>query len=68
MSLIKKVKFIGSTTAQVNWGGNDDPYTCGMKEGDIFSLDHEEIHSYHTKYFLVEYPNKKFNSVSFEDI
>lgn len=61
-----KVRFVEATDEQVRWGGNDDPRPL-MKKGDVFTLKSREVHSYHTKLHLVEFPGKVFNSVSFEE-
>jgi len=60
-----KVKYIGCTDGQVNWGGNDDPRGL-LVEGQVYELERKEVHTWHTKYYLKEFPGKKFNSVSFE--
>ena len=62
-----KVVFIGSTEGQVRWGSNDDPSDL-LTIGKIYEVQKVEPHSWHTKYYLKEFPNKKFNSVSFEII
>jgi len=62
-----KVKYIGASDAQVNYGSNDDPRGL-LKEGKIYTIQRKEVHSYHTKYILKEFPDKKFNSVSFEEV
>lgn len=62
-----KVKFIGATDDQVNWGTNDDPR--GLLEiGKIYTILKIDVHSWHTKIYLKEFPDKKFNSVSFEEV
>lgn len=58
------VKYEGASDSQVNWGSCDDPRGL-LQEGTEYELDHEEVHSFHTKYILSEYPDKKFNSVCF---
>jgi hypothetical protein len=60
-----KVRYMGSSVEQVRWGGNDDPSEV-LKEGEIYEVDHTEVHSYHTKVFLVGVEGR-FNSASFED-
>ncbi len=60
-----KVKFIASSESQVNWGGNDDPAAL-LTAGVEYELLREEVHSWHTKYILRDFPDKKFNSCSFE--
>lgn len=62
-----KVVFIGSTGGQVRWGSNDDPSDL-LTIGKVYDVQKVEVHSWHTKYYLKEFPNKKFNSVSFEVI
>ena len=61
---MKKVKYIGCSKEQINWGGNDDPRTM-LKVGEIYEVAKEEVHSWHTKIFLVGIEGK-FNSVCFE--
>ena len=65
--MTSKVKYIGATDTQVRWGGNDDPRGL-LTKGTIYELQHKEVHSQHTKYFLAEFPDKEFNSVCFESI
>ena len=60
-----KVRFIGESDSQVKWGGNDDPRNC-LKEGEIYTVDHTEIHSWHTKVYLQEVGGR-FPSAAFED-
>ena len=62
-----KVRYIGASEAQVNYGSNDDPRGL-LKEGKIYTLQRKEVHSYHTKYYLKEFPGKKFNSICFEEV
>ena len=61
-----KVKYIGASDSQVRWGSNDDPRNC-LIEGQLYTIDHTEVHSYHTKIYLKEFPDLKFNSCSFND-
>jgi hypothetical protein len=49
----------------VNWGSNDDPKDY-LVEGQEYEIEELEVHSYHTKVYLTEFPGKKFNSVHFE--
>lgn len=63
-----KVKYKGdkfASEAVVNWGGNDDPKGL-LVEGQEYEVVEKDVHSYHTKLTLKEFPNKRFNSVSFE--
>ena len=61
-----KVKYIGASDAQVNWGSNDDPREV-LKEGKEYEVLRREVHRWHTKLFLVDFPELKFNSVCFKD-
>jgi len=61
-----KVRYTGSTDAQAQWGGNDDPRGL-LVEGETYTLAGRDIHSFHTKYALQEFPGRWFNSVSFKD-
>jgi hypothetical protein len=62
-----KVKYIGASEEQVKWGGNDDPRGL-LIEGQDYEIERREIHSWHTKLHLTEFPGKKFNSVCFEEL
>jgi hypothetical protein len=57
------VIFTGATEEQIQWGGNDDPNQF-LKVGDKAVIEAKEVHSWHTKLYLVGIPGK-FNSVSF---
>jgi hypothetical protein len=50
----------------INWGGHCDP-TDVLVLGETYTIEHIEIHSWHTKVYLEEVPNKSFNSVWFEE-
>ena len=67
ISEVKKVKYIGCTENQIKWGCNDDPHSF-LTIGGIYTMLKEEVHSWHTKIILKEFPDKKFNSVCFEEI
>ena len=63
-----KVRYLGDdevSDAVVNWGSNDDPRGLLIKDKE-YELLEQDVHSWHTKYILAEFPNKRFNSVSFE--
>ena len=60
-----KVKYIGASDAQVRWGSNDDPRGL-LVEGKEYELSDREVHSWHTKISLSEFPGKKFNDSSFD--
>lgn len=64
---MKKVKYIGVSDEQVNFGNNDDPRKF-LKEGKVYNVKREEVHSWHIKLELQEFPGKRFNSVSFEEV
>lgn len=36
--------------------------------GETYTVDHTDIHSWHTNVFLVEVPKVLFNSVMFNDV
>jgi len=63
-----KVRYIGASDGQVNYGGGSDDPRGLLKEGKIYTLQRKEAHSWHTKYYLKEFPGKKFNSVCFEEV
>ena len=60
-----KVIFKGASDEQISWGGNDDPRKY-MKIGDTVTVKEIKEHSFHTKIYVEEYPDKKFNQISFE--
>lgn len=61
-----KVKFLGCSEAQINYGSCDDP-NCILTEGKIYEIDHTEVYSWHTKVILAGFEEYAFNSVCFED-
>ena len=62
---MKKVKYIGATDTQVNWGSCGDPRSI-LIVGKYYFVEYEEVHNWHTKIKLY-YINGEFNSVSFEE-
>lgn len=64
---IYKVQFVTSSPDQVRWGGNDDPDEH-LVRGETYDVLEEEVHSFHTKLIIRGHTDKKFNSVSFEEI
>ncbi len=61
-----KVRFVGATEAQVQWGGNDDPNKV-LKVGQIYMIDAIKVHSWHTKVRILGFEGA-FNSVSFKAV
>lgn len=62
-----KVKFIGAVDAQTRWGGNDDPRMF-LIVGEVYEVQSVEVHTWHTKIVLKQFPGKRFNSVCFEPV
>jgi hypothetical protein len=65
-----KVKYLGATIEQMRWGndGEDlDRYEL-LEIGETYEILNKEVHSWHTKLTLTQYPEFKFNSVCFEEI
>jgi hypothetical protein len=60
-----KVIYIGATDEQVRWGGNDDPRGL-LTEGQTYTVEKTEVHSWHTKIKLSGVAGW-FNSVCFRD-
>ena len=58
------VIFIGATDSQVAWGGNDDPRKV-LTEGEEYTIESVDVHSWHTKITLVGIKGR-FNNVSFK--
>ena len=63
---MNKVIYTGASDAQVQWGNNDDPRDF-LVEGECYEIESEEIHTWHTKFCLVGFEGKKFNSVHFKE-
>jgi hypothetical protein len=61
-----KVKFIGCSKEQIDWGNNDDPNKL-LFVGDKYIIEKVEIHSQHTKLTL-RGVSGRFNSVCFEKV
>ena len=61
-----KVKFIEKNVgdSQVRWGSHEDPKNL-LEYGKEYELECAEVHSWHTKIFLKDFPGKSFNSVWF---
>ena len=47
-----KVKYLGASRAQANWGGCDDPRAL-LTVGEVYEVESREVHAWHTKVFLV---------------
>lgn len=60
-----KAKYIGTNTDQVKWGSNDDPRGL-LEEGKEYEVVGLEVHSWHTKIILTDYPKLRFNGAGFE--
>ena len=61
-----KVKYLGCTDAQANWGHGDDPRRF-LDAGGSYDVDRKEVHSWHTLYYLKGF-HLPFNSVCFEEV
>lgn len=62
---MKTVKYNGiPNEAAVKWGGNSNPEGL-LVPGKEYEVEHEEVHGWHTKIYLKDFPGKKFNSVHF---
>ena len=61
-----KVRFKGHSEKADKWG-NNDPSTC-LTPGAVYTVVDMQVHSWHTKLVLKEFPGKRFNSVLFESI
>ena len=38
-----------------------------LKEGEVYTVDHADVHGWSTDVYLQEFPGRSFNSVMFED-
>jgi len=61
-----RVIYVGACDDQIAWGGSDDPRGI-LTIGREYTVDHTEVHSWHTKVVL-EGIEGKFPSVVFEDV
>lgn len=61
-----RVKFIGCSDAQANFGRGADPRKY-LKVGKIYNRVKKEIHSWHTLYYLESF-DAPFNSVCFKEV
>lgn len=61
-----KVKFIGCSEEQANYGVMMKNPNEFLEVGKKYELERKEVHDWYTKYFLKEFPGKAFNSVCFE--
>ena len=61
-----KIRFIRCDKHQQQWGNHDDPNDY-LTPGKIYTINKTDVRSSHTKVFLEEFPNLKFNSVCFEN-
>jgi hypothetical protein len=52
---------------QINWGRNDNPNDL-LEIGREYEVLEKEVHSWHSKLILKEFPDKKFNSVNFKEL
>ena len=60
-----KVKFVGCSDVQINWGGGHDPRKF-LEIGKEYLIERKEVHTYHTLYFLKDVDSSKgFNSACF---
>ena len=62
-----KLRYTGATTQQVRWANHDDPRGLLVK-GEVYEVIRREVHSWHTKVYLVDFPKLGFNSVMFEEV
>jgi len=63
-----RVRYTGEATIeQIRFGGCDDPRLL-LTPGQEYEVRWKEVHSFHTKYHLEQFPDKKFNSVHFEEV
>lgn len=61
-----KVRFIGASEDQVRFGSGDDPRGL-LKKGEVYTVDHTDVHSWHTNVYLQGIEGA-FTSVAFEDV
>lgn len=62
-----KVKFVECSDEQVNFAGKDDPRKHLVLD-ETYELERKEVHSWHTLYYLKDFPGLSFNSVCFREV
>ena len=63
-----RVKCVSVGEHASRWGSNSMAHMF-LTVGEVYTLSKEpEVHSWHTKYYLEEFPAEKFNSAQFEGI
>ena len=61
------VIFIGAMDEQVQWAGGFDPRLHLVEYGS-YEVARTEVHTWHTRIYLKDYPNMWFNSVCFIEV
>lgn len=65
---VLKVRFVSEASEdQVRWGGNCNPNEY-LTVGEVYEVAQWEVHSWHTKVYLVGFEKYPFNSVNFEEV
>ena len=64
---MKRVMFIGCSKEQATFAGCRDPRRH-LEIYGVYILEKEEVHKWHTRYFLKGYESLPFNSVCFETV
>ena len=63
-----RVKYKGfKYKEQHTWAGGSNPEGV-LEVGKEYTLYDEEVHSWHTRFYLKEFPDRWFNSALFERI
>lgn len=63
-----KVKLIKhNTDCQMRYSGYDDTGKY-LKVDEIYEVAEKIVYNWHTEIYLKEFPDKKFNSVCFEEV
>lgn len=60
-----KLKFVEQKP--VHWGVPESNAKL-LKLGETYTIEKTEVHSWHTKVFLKEFPGVEFNSAWFEEV
>ena len=61
----------GTKVVYTGQGGSDSEKEFGnkwLRMGTEYTIDRTVVHNWHTDVYLVEEPNKTFNSVQFEEL
>lgn len=66
MASRRKVTYRDCSQEQASWGSCADPRGI-LEPGKAYEVERMQVHSWHTKVFLTDFPGQGFNSCCFDD-